>query len=114
MSSTEATNWITSSWKGDQPAYKVFWVYAVPINLAFFITGLVAGVAAGSIPQVSLLVFLVAPLYLIFTVWFCVSLWRCAYNADWDGWAWIARAWVIIVGVGMFIQIVRFVGLILR
>jgi hypothetical protein len=111
MSEQHSSNWVLDSWRGLAPAYKVLWYYAVPINLCFFASGIVAGYFAATYPALSLLVLIVAPFYLGFMAWFCVALWRCAFNVSWKGWGYTSRAWVSLVAVGIAMQVVRVVNL---
>lgn len=105
MSDPQVSNWILDSWRGKVPAYKVFWFYAVPTSSAFLISGVIAGYLAASYPSVSLLILVLGPLFLVFTLWFCVSLWRCAFNTSWVGWGYISRAWVLLTAIGTLMQL---------
>lgn len=91
MSEHNSTLWFVRSWRGHEPAYKVFWFYGVPINLIFYVLGAIVGYMAATNPQVVSLVLIAAPIYLVFIVWFCVSLWRCAFNVGWKGWGYLSR-----------------------
>ncbi len=112
MTEDNSNSWLIDSWRGRSPAYKVFWVYAVPINILLFISGVAAGYFASSHPWITSFVFVVGPLYLIFLVWFCVSLWRCAFNVGWSGWGYLSRAWVTFVATGTLLKLFQIVKLI--
>jgi len=83
----------------------VFWVYGLLINLGFF----AAGVISGYLQMLVLLVPLL-PFYLAFLVWFFVAAWRCAHNSSWSGWAYLARAWVVLASVGFSLKVVQAVS----
>ena len=105
---------ILKAWRGQAAAFEVFWVFAFPFNLAFFATGFIAGYFATRHPWLSYIVFIAGPLYCLFLVWFCVSLWRCAFNADWAAWGYLSRAWVILLVsevVYKLLQLAKFLGL---
>lgn len=107
MSEVTTQNWVVTSWRGDMPLSRMFWRYAVPINLVFFAGGAAVGYLANDYPKAAYAVFLAGPLLVIFTVWFCVSLWRCAFNTAWSGWAYLARAWSVLVAYGLVVQLRR-------
>lgn len=63
------------AWRGEQPLWKVFWVYGVAISsvlIAFYVIGFYVDRIA--LRQVLLLCF--AP----YTAWILISVWRCANN----------------------------------
>jgi hypothetical protein len=91
---------LARSWHGQETLFQTFWVYGVLINAIFF----ACGVAAGYLRMPALLTPL-APLYIAYMVWLMVSLWRCAFNAKWRGWDYLARVWVVLVSIGIMLQI---------
>ena len=105
MTEHGSANRFVRSWRGKERAYKVFWFYAVPINLVFYVLGAIAGYVAATNPAVSMLILVAAPVYLVFLAWFCVSLWRCAFNVGWSGWGYLSRGWVALVVVGIGAQL---------
>ena len=107
MNEDSPNSWIVDSWRGKSPAYKVFWVYAVSINLLFSVSGVAAGYFSAFYSWISYIGFLIAPLYLIFIVWFCLSLWRCAFNVDWSGWGYLSRVLVALVAAGTLNQLLQ-------
>ena len=93
-------SFLVASWRGQERLYKVFWVYGFAIHLVFF----AVGVAAGYLGAPAILLPLV-PLYLAYSVWLLVSMWRCAGNVDWSGWTYLARIWVGIACVGWGVKL---------
>jgi hypothetical protein len=74
------------AWRGQQPLWKVFWVYGVAASsviVALYASAIYAG--QRSLQQVLLLVFSA------YTVWILVSVWRCADNARERVWGLFAR-----------------------
>lgn len=75
-----------SAWRGQQPLWKVFWVYGVAVSVSLIAVYLIAFL----IEQVALrqiLVLCFAP----YTAWILVSIWRCSTNAREQFWGMLAR-----------------------
>jgi hypothetical protein len=73
-------------WRGEQPLWKVFWVYGVATSgvlITFYIIAFYVDHVA--LRQVLLLCF--AP----YTAWILVSVWRCANNTEERIWGLFAR-----------------------
>lgn len=93
------------AWRGEQPLWKVFWVYGVATScvlIAVYVLGFYLDRVA--LRQALLLCF--AP----YTAWILVSVWRCASNTQEKFWSTIARlltvAWACnTIMVVVFIQI---------
>lgn len=74
------------AWRGEQPLWKVFWVYGVVASgvlITFYVIAFYADRIA--LRQVLLLCF--AP----YTAWILVSVWRCANNTQERLWSLFAR-----------------------
>ncbi len=74
------------AWRGEQPLWKVFWLYGVAFSssmIAVYVTAFFADRVA--LRQMLLLAF--AP----YTAWLLVSIWRCADNTHERLWSTIAR-----------------------
>jgi hypothetical protein len=89
-----------SAWRGQQPLWKVFWLYGVVVSSALIGTYLFAFV----VDQVALrqiLVICFAP----YTAWLLVSIWRCANNTHELLWSTLARfltvAWACNAGLAV-------------
>jgi len=93
------------SWRGQQPLWKVFWLYGVAtsgVMITFYVLGFYLDHVA--LHQVLLLCF--AP----YTAWILVSVWRCANNTEERIWGSFARfltvAWACnTILVVVFLQI---------
>ena len=74
------------SWRGEQPLWKVFWVYGVAISvtiIALYVVAFYDGHRA--LRQVLL------PCFAAYTVWILVSVWRSAGNTEEKRWGTLAR-----------------------
>ena len=96
---------IKASWKGNERLWKVFWIYNWLFGAAFDLAWKAAEPRLPIAAEVVL-----ALLGLVWGVWVIVSLWRCAFNASWRPWGYIARglvvvsvlAGILVVGAGFF------------
>jgi hypothetical protein len=77
-------DFVTRAWAGRERLWKVYWVYGVLASVGLLLV--LRMLLAVGMPQV-LMFAIVAP----YQVWLVVSTWRCAFNADWRGWGYIAR-----------------------
>lgn len=74
------------AWRGEQPLWKVFWVYGVAASSALIaLYGIGFYVDRIALRQELLLGFVP------YTVWILVSVWRCANNAENEFWGLMAR-----------------------
>ena len=74
------------AWRGEEPLWKVFWVYGVATSVtiaAFWVVAIYDGRMA--LRQVLLLCFAA------YTAWILVSVWRCAGNTKETLWGTLAR-----------------------
>jgi hypothetical protein len=74
------------SWHGEEPLWKVFWIYGVVrsgIIAAFYAVAIYAGYVL--LQQILLLCFAA------YTIWILVSVWRCANNIKERSWGLLAR-----------------------
>ena len=87
MGNQSHTNFITRSWNGHEPLWKLWWLYMGigSIPLAFLV------VLLDYTPAPAVMGFL---LFMIYFAWWLVSAWRCAFNCDWYGWGYLTRAWI--------------------
>lgn len=75
-----------SAWRGQQPLWKVFWLYGVGVSGVLIATYLLAFLAdAVALRQILVLCFVP------YTVWILVSIWRCSNNAREQFWRMLAR-----------------------
>jgi hypothetical protein len=74
------------SWHGEEPLWKVFWIYGVArsgIIAAFYAVAIYADYV---VLQQMLLV-----CFATYTIWILVSVWRCANNIEEKSWGLLAR-----------------------
>ncbi len=74
------------AWRGEQPLWKVFWVYGVAASCAIAALYFGAMAAGHTLLRQFLLVVLAA-----YTSWIVVSVWRCADNTTEHIWGTLAR-----------------------
>jgi len=94
--------WIEKSWEGDEKLWKVFWLYNWLLTIAI---GVIGQFAVNSFGYAG-----VIAAYTMFTLWyawFVISTWRCAFNVSWQGWGYIARAFVIFWIATTFISLIN-------
>jgi len=93
---------VRRAWNGDTQLWKAFWLYLfVGLNSGVLMAGYVCGLAG--IPNFAVWI-VIAPV----AVWAAVSVWRCAANARWQGWGYLARAVLIVellgIGAGLVVR----------
>jgi hypothetical protein len=89
---------ITESWNGQRPLYKVFWLYYI-LSIFLVALALVLFVQIGPLlPELITfgLVFAIPCFIVLWKVWALVSIWRCAANASFFFYKFIARAYVLL------------------
>ncbi|GIK81450.1 MAG: hypothetical protein H3C55_13400 [Pseudorhodoplanes sp.] len=75
-----------SAWRGQQPLWRVFWLYGVAVSGALIAVYLFAFLAdAVALRQILVLCFIP------YTVWILVSIWRCSDNVREQYWRMLAR-----------------------
>jgi len=74
------------AWRGQQPLWKVFWVYGVAASAAL----IALYVIAFYLKRVELRQILL-PCFAIYTAWILVAVWRCANNTREQFWSIVAR-----------------------
>jgi hypothetical protein len=99
------------AWRGEQPLWKVFWVYGVASSIVLITLYVIAFyIDRIALRQVLLLCFVP------YTAWILVSMWRCAENTEERIWGLFARllsvAWacntIMIVAFLQFNLITRY------
>jgi len=107
-------SFIGRSWRGEERLWKVFWLYGFLLGICIQIVFAVLSIALahaspslagfGSIP--------IGIFSLVYYIWLYISMWRCAFNADWTIFSYIVRLFVGIGAVGIFAAIIVIIGLI--
>lgn len=86
------------AWRGEEKLWKVFWLYGVllytVLSLVFLVLLVPVVLASLMIPAFGLVPFIIM---LPYTVWVWVAVWRCAWNAKWRLWGYVARILVVVV-----------------
>ena len=86
------TAFVAQAWRGELKLWVVYWLYGG-------ITGIALGMILGLLGLPLLVTYLLmAP----WAVWITVSIWRCAFNCSWRGWAYLARI-LALLGVANFV-----------
>ena len=116
--STSQMGYIVRAWNGEERLWKIFWLNIVLGSILFrFLGALVQSfLLATNIPVgwnifriifvAFLLVFLL--LLVIYFVWALVALWKCAFNAEWKGWGYLGRAFVVWSVISFFGSLIFF------
>ena len=94
-----------AAWRGQQPLWKVFWLYGVAVSgilIAIYLFAFV--IDAVALRQILVLCF--AP----YTAWILVSIWRCSNNVREPFWGMLAR-FLTVAWTGNTILIVVFIEL---
>jgi hypothetical protein len=90
-------------WRGEQPLWKVFWVYGVATS-GVLITFYIIAFYVDHVALRQVLLFCFAP----YTAWILVSVWRCANNTEERIWGLFARL-LTVAWAGNTILIVVFI-----
>ena len=99
-------NDIMAAWNGKEKLWKVFWLYNFLLG-TLLLSAMDYLVGLGTVIEV--ITYLIV---LVWAVWVLVSLWRCAFNAKWRIWGYLARALVVLtVLMAMLALLGPFVGI---
>jgi len=93
------------AWRGEEPLWKVFWVYGVATSVtivALYVIAFYDGRMA--LRQVLL------PCFAAYTAWILVSVWRCASNTNEKLWSTLAR-FLTVAWAGNTILVLTFLQL---
>lgn len=82
---------IKRAWKGQEKLWKVWWLYGVLVVIAL-------ALMQKMLPMVPLMVFVVVRL--LYSLWWYVAAWRCAWNASAKFWGILVRILVVLSAVG--------------
>ena len=87
---------LRAHWEGKASLASAYWLIGVVGSIVF---GVLFKLLASS-PAIFLVTIAWFP-YIIFAM---VSIWRCAWNANWRGWGYIARTIVVLNGIYIFVS----------
>jgi hypothetical protein len=82
-------------WNGKASLASAYWILGFLGNLVLTVIYKLIAVQESSLLNAILL--LISATYSVFT---CISIWRCAWNTSWKGWGYIARAFIAIGAIG--------------
>ena len=88
----EQTGFIRKHWEGKASLISAFWIIGV---IGWFTCRLIVGLVYLYSTSVYLYAF-GGIAFFLFHVFALISIWRCAFNTNWKGWAYIARTIVIL------------------
>jgi len=74
------------AWRGEEPLWKVFWVYGVVTSVTI-VTIYIVAFYDGRVALRQVLL----PCFATYTAWILISVWRCADNTDEKLWSMLAR-----------------------
>ena len=81
---------IEDAWNGEEELWRVFWIYGVVFSIVLQIVLSIIEDKGIFL----LLVFIV--LFISWSFWNIVSIWKCAFNCDLRLWGYLARTTIII------------------
>ena len=82
-------------WKGKASLASAYWILGFLGNLVLTVIYRLIAVQESSL--LNSIFLLISTIYSVFT---CISIWRCAWNTSWKGWGYIARAFIAIGAIG--------------
>jgi len=90
--------WLTRCWNGEEEIWKLVWIYGVFLvflsQVAVVALRLLSSVALDNPAAYEGKIFIWLEVF--YCLWMLVSLWRCAFNADWNLWGYCVRTIVIL------------------
>ncbi len=93
------TAFVFQAWRGELKLWEIFWLYGLLSAFAFATILFLADDLLG-IPRAVLLL-----VYALYAIWITVSIWRCAFNCGWRGWAYLARASTLLGVVQVLVDV---------
>jgi hypothetical protein len=90
---------------GQEKLWKVFWMWGFVGSFAisfllFLLMMLSEMVSLGSIGRIA-----VSLIFVAYFIWLAVAIWRCAFNAHWKIWGYVARAFLALQIILMVIAV---------
>ncbi len=82
-------DYFTAGWRGQLPLSEFLWVSDQSVRLTLLI---VLGLAVIFFP-------IGVPIIALYCLWLFVALWRCAFNAEWQGWGYIIRIGMVVAAL---------------
>lgn len=85
-------NPVIMAWRGEKTLWTVFWLYGVALSTVLFAIVLAAHLAHAPVAAFALLLLL----FLGYTAWILVSVWRSAFNVGEERYGHLARALTVV------------------
>lgn len=83
------TSFVGEWFRGEAPLWKPYWLGGIVAGLFSQVMLALAAPFGGAAVIVALLAAIASQ------VWLQVAIWRCAFNAKWSGWGYLARVGVL-------------------
>jgi hypothetical protein len=87
-------DYFTAGWRGQLPLSEFLWASDQTVRFTLL-----------TVLGLSIVLFPISvPVIAVFCLWLFVAIWRCAFNAEWQGWGYIIRigmavaAFAVLVG----------------
>ncbi|MDH3468821.1 MAG: hypothetical protein OES26_23490 [Gammaproteobacteria bacterium] len=96
---------ISDGLRGREPLWKVFWLYTVVLGLVLTVIFEMVLDNLGTIGWT-----FVVGVAALWGLWVLLSLWQCAYQTEWRGWAIAARTGVILIVIVIVVEIASLLG----
>ena len=90
-------DWIKSAWQGGQKLWQVFWLGLLSIYAVVFISGTLLA----PLPYSPLVYSVWYASCFAMSIWWWVSVWRCAPNTSLAFWKYLARIFVVFQAVNL-------------
>lgn len=91
--------WFLRAWKCEARLWPVFWLMGFVTVLPMIIGMPIIQLAFHSTPKTALGITILWILFL--QGFYCLCVWKCAFNCGWHGWAYIARVLTVLMLLGV-------------
>lgn len=73
---------LKQAWYGKESLWKVFWIYGVLVKVFLYVLILGLQYSHMGIPTYKIAYIITWPIGILYSIWLCISVWKCAYNLD--------------------------------
>jgi hypothetical protein len=101
-STTKRPHLVIRHWHGEAELWQAYWVIAIFGGWVFW-TIVLNLVEFAILPDLAAVGILAG-----YSVYAAVGVWRCAFNAKWQGWAYVSRAIIMISAVTFAYELMQF------
>lgn len=95
---------VVRGWTGKERLWKVAWLGYVGGVLLLVVVAMFLYTTFGNASP-----WIFSPAVAMINIWGFVAIWRCASNAAWSGWFYIARVVVAIAAIGWLLDVLKIV-----